>query len=77
LVIIRPELSTIMARRRPATNTQPLYADRCINIYKAQRFFERFAALLPGPVSPETMTAVSHANWLEFVGPPAAASDPL
>ena len=42
-----------------------------------ERFFEQFAALLPGPVSPETMTAVSHANWLEFAGPPAAASDPL
>ena len=42
-----------------------------------ERFFEQFAALPPGPVSPETMTAVSHANWLEFVGPPAAASDPL
>ena len=38
---------------------------------------ERFAALLPGTVSPETMTAVSHANWLEFAGPPVAASDPL
>jgi mannose-6-phosphate isomerase-like protein (cupin superfamily) len=42
-----------------------------------ERFFEEFAALLPGPVSPETLTAVAHTNWLEFVGPPVAVSDPL
>ena len=43
----------------------------------AERFFEEFAALLPGPVSPETLTAVGRANWVEFVGPPVAVSDPL
>jgi mannose-6-phosphate isomerase-like protein (cupin superfamily) len=42
-----------------------------------ERFFEEFAALLPGPAGPETLTAVGHANWLEFTGPPVAVSDPL
>jgi mannose-6-phosphate isomerase-like protein (cupin superfamily) len=42
-----------------------------------ERFFEEFAALLPGPVSPETLAAVGHANGVDFVGPPAAVSDPL
>ncbi|MGH3153290.1 MAG: cupin domain-containing protein [Streptosporangiaceae bacterium] len=42
-----------------------------------ERFFEQFAALLPGPVSQETFTAVGHANWVDFVGPPAGVSDPL
>jgi len=42
-----------------------------------ERFFEEFAALLPGPANPETLTAVGHANWLEFTGPPVAVSDPL
>jgi mannose-6-phosphate isomerase-like protein (cupin superfamily) len=42
-----------------------------------ERFFEQFAALLPGPVRPETLTAVGHANWVEFVGPPAGVSDPF
>jgi mannose-6-phosphate isomerase-like protein (cupin superfamily) len=42
-----------------------------------ERFFEEFAALRPGPASPETLTAVGHANWLEFTGPPVAVSDPL
>lgn len=41
-----------------------------------ERFFEEFAALPPGP-APETLTAVGHANWVEFVGPPAGVSDPL
>jgi len=41
-----------------------------------ERFFEDFAAL-PGPVSPETLSALGHANWVEFVGPPAGVSDPL
>ena len=40
-------------------------------------FFEDFAALLPGLVSPETLSAVGHANGVEFVGPPVAVSDPL
>jgi len=42
-----------------------------------ERFFEQFAALLPGPVSPETLAAVGHANGVEFAGPPVAVSDPL
>jgi mannose-6-phosphate isomerase-like protein (cupin superfamily) len=42
-----------------------------------ERFFEEFAALLPGLAGPETLTAVGHANWLEFTGPPVAVSDPL
>jgi mannose-6-phosphate isomerase-like protein (cupin superfamily) len=42
-----------------------------------ERFFEQFAALLPGPVSPEAVAAVGHANLVEFVGPPAGVSDPL
>ncbi len=41
-----------------------------------ERFFEDFAAL-PGPASPETLSTVGHANWVEFVGPPAGVSDPL
>lgn len=42
-----------------------------------ERFFEQFAELLPGPVDPEVLAAIAHANWLEFVGPPLAVSDPL
>jgi mannose-6-phosphate isomerase-like protein (cupin superfamily) len=42
-----------------------------------ERFFEQFAELLPGPVGPRAVAAVGHANWLEFIGPPAAVSDPL
>jgi mannose-6-phosphate isomerase-like protein (cupin superfamily) len=41
-----------------------------------ERFFEQFAALLPGPVGPEAVATVSHANWVEFVGPPLGISDP-
>ena len=43
----------------------------------SERFFEQFAELLPGPTDAQTLTAVGHANWIEFVGPPLAASDPL
>jgi mannose-6-phosphate isomerase-like protein (cupin superfamily) len=42
-----------------------------------ERFFEEFAATLPGPASPETLAAVGHANWVEFSGPPLGLSDPL
>jgi mannose-6-phosphate isomerase-like protein (cupin superfamily) len=42
-----------------------------------ERFFEQFASLLPGPLDPEKLAAVGHANWVEFVGPPVAVSDPL
>jgi quercetin dioxygenase-like cupin family protein len=43
----------------------------------AERFFEQYAELLPGPVEPEMLSAVGHANWVEFVGPPVGVSDPL
>jgi len=42
-----------------------------------ERFFEQFAELMPGPVDPEKLAAVGRANWVEFVGPPVGASDPL
>jgi mannose-6-phosphate isomerase-like protein (cupin superfamily) len=42
-----------------------------------ERFFEEFAALVSGPATPGALTAVSRANWLEFIGPPVAVSDPL
>jgi mannose-6-phosphate isomerase-like protein (cupin superfamily) len=41
-----------------------------------ERFFEQFAALA-GPVDAEALAAVGHANWIEFIGPPLAISDPL
>ena len=43
----------------------------------AERLFEEFTALLPGPVPPEQLAALGRANWIEFVGPPLAVSDPL
>ena len=42
-----------------------------------ERFFEEFAALLPGPASLEAVAAVGRANWVEFTGPPVGVSDPL
>jgi mannose-6-phosphate isomerase-like protein (cupin superfamily) len=42
-----------------------------------ERFFEGYAELLPGPVSPALFAAVGHANGIEFVGPPLGVSDPL
>lgn len=42
-----------------------------------ERFFEQWAALLPGPVDPTAIVAVGQANWMEFIGPPLAVSDPL
>ena len=41
-----------------------------------ERFFEQYAEL-PDPGDPEAFNAIAHANWLEFVGPPLAVSDPL
>jgi hypothetical protein len=41
-----------------------------------ERFFEQFAAL-PGPVDSDGLVVVGHANWIEFIGPPLAVSDPL
>jgi len=42
-----------------------------------ERFFQQSAELLPGPIDPDMLAAVGHANWVEFVGPPVAVSDPL
>jgi mannose-6-phosphate isomerase-like protein (cupin superfamily) len=42
-----------------------------------ERLFEDWAALLPDQIGPETLAAVGHTNWIEFVGPSAAKSDPL
>jgi mannose-6-phosphate isomerase-like protein (cupin superfamily) len=38
-----------------------------------ERFFEQ-SAELPRPVDPEELAATGRANWLEFSGPPLAAS---
>jgi mannose-6-phosphate isomerase-like protein (cupin superfamily) len=42
-----------------------------------ERLFDEYTKLLPGPVDPETIAALTHANWVDFVGPPLAVSDPL
>jgi mannose-6-phosphate isomerase-like protein (cupin superfamily) len=42
-----------------------------------ERLFEDYTKLLPGPVDPETIAAIGHANWVEFNGPPLSVSDPL
>ncbi|NEA34336.1 cupin domain-containing protein [Streptomyces sp. SID13031] len=42
-----------------------------------ERFFDQFAEALPGPVAPDLLAAVGHANWVEFVGPPVGVTDPL
>ena len=41
-----------------------------------ERFFEQFAELA-GPVDLEKLAGIGLANWVEFVGPPVGASDPL
>ena len=41
-----------------------------------ERFFEQFAELSV-PVDGDGLAAVGHANWIEFIGPPLAVSDPL
>jgi mannose-6-phosphate isomerase-like protein (cupin superfamily) len=41
----------------------------------SERFFEQAAELLP--LDAQALAAVGHANWIEFVGPPLAVSDPL
>jgi mannose-6-phosphate isomerase-like protein (cupin superfamily) len=43
----------------------------------AERLFEDYADLLPGPVDSQTLAAVARANWVEFVGPQLKVSDPL
>jgi mannose-6-phosphate isomerase-like protein (cupin superfamily) len=42
-----------------------------------ERFFEQFAELLPGPVDRDRFVDVALANWIEFIGPPLAVSDPI
>jgi mannose-6-phosphate isomerase-like protein (cupin superfamily) len=42
----------------------------------AERLFEEYAELLPGPVDPETLAAIGRANWVEFVGPQLKDSHP-
>jgi mannose-6-phosphate isomerase-like protein (cupin superfamily) len=43
----------------------------------AERLFEQAAELMRGPDDMETLAAVSHANWVDLVGPPLSVSDPL
>jgi mannose-6-phosphate isomerase-like protein (cupin superfamily) len=43
----------------------------------AERLFEDYANLLPGPVDPEAFADIARANWVEFVGPQLKVSDPL
>jgi mannose-6-phosphate isomerase-like protein (cupin superfamily) len=43
----------------------------------AERLFEDYTGLLPGPVDPGALADIARANWIEFVGPPLAESDPL
>ena len=40
-----------------------------------ERFFERHAALPPGPVDPDVYRAIAHDCSMEVVGPPLAESD--
>lgn len=43
----------------------------------AERLFEEYNKLLPGPVDPEMLSAIGHANGIDFIGPPLETSDPL
>jgi hypothetical protein len=43
----------------------------------AERLFEDYAALLPGPVPRDRFEKVARDNWVEFVGPQLKVSDPL
>lgn len=43
----------------------------------AERLFEQYHDLLPGPVAPEMLSTLGHANWVELVGPPLGVSDPI
>ena len=42
----------------------------------AERFFEEYAALLPGPVDPDAISTIGRANGIDFVGPPLRISHP-
>jgi mannose-6-phosphate isomerase-like protein (cupin superfamily) len=41
-----------------------------------ERFFQQWADL-PEPVDPQAIHAIGQANWIDFIGPPGAVSDPL
>jgi mannose-6-phosphate isomerase-like protein (cupin superfamily) len=43
----------------------------------AERLFEEYNNLLPGPVDAEMLSTLGRANWVDFVGPPLRTSDPL
>lgn len=43
----------------------------------AERLFEEYAALLPGPVAPDALSTIGRANGIDFVGPPLAISHPI
>jgi len=43
----------------------------------AERLFEEYNQLLPGPVDPEALADVARANWVDFVGPQLKVSDPI
>ncbi len=42
----------------------------------AERLFEEYAALLPGPVDPDALATIGRANGIDFVGPPLSVSHP-
>ena len=43
----------------------------------AERLFEEYNNLLPGPIDAEMLSTLGRANWVDFVGPPLRVSDPL
>ncbi len=42
-----------------------------------ERFFDEYAALLPGSIGQDALEAIAAGGWVEFAGPPLAVSDPL
>jgi mannose-6-phosphate isomerase-like protein (cupin superfamily) len=43
----------------------------------AERYFEDFAKLPPGPIDPEVLSALARASGIELLGPPLSVTDPL
>jgi len=43
----------------------------------AERYFEDFAKLPPGPIDPEALAALALDSGIELLGPPLGVSDPL
>ena len=43
----------------------------------AERYFEDFAKLPPGPIDPEELATLALASGIELLGPPLGVSDPL